>query len=129
MLEEAAMVAWGVWQARNAVVWNQNTSTAATIVLSARRALDQYQFAQSTKDGSLLLFRDNNKAIEHWTTPVNVNGAIFEQFGRYGVGYTTRDHDGKVLAAFNKSFEGRVQSEMAKIIGIKEALSWIDSFS
>ncbi|KAM6583229.1 hypothetical protein CsatB_010231 [Cannabis sativa] len=87
MLEEANMVAWGIWRARNDVVWNQKSSNDAVVVLSARRALDQYQFAQSTKNDSLMFFRGDDKVVEHWKTPnfnqikVNVDGAIFEQWG------------------------------------------------
>uniref|UniRef100_A0A803NLH2 Reverse transcriptase n=1 Tax=Cannabis sativa TaxID=3483 RepID=A0A803NLH2_CANSA len=83
------------------------------IICRTRRTLDQYQIAQSSKNDSLLFFRGDETVVEHWKPPnfnqikVNVDGAIFEQWGRYGVGCTARDHEGRIVAAFNKSFEDK----------------------
>ncbi|KAM6565218.1 hypothetical protein CsatB_025216 [Cannabis sativa] len=56
---------------------------------------------------------------------VNIDGALFEQKGRFGVGCVARDHHGTMVEAFKKGKVGYVQPEIAEIIGIKEALSWI----
>ncbi|XP_060969082.1 uncharacterized protein LOC133036587 [Cannabis sativa] len=41
VVEEAVMVALGIWSARNEKVWNDKSSNAATMVLSARISLEQ----------------------------------------------------------------------------------------
>uniref|UniRef100_A0A803QFY2 RNase H type-1 domain-containing protein n=1 Tax=Cannabis sativa TaxID=3483 RepID=A0A803QFY2_CANSA len=131
-LEELAMVAWAIWKARNEVVWQQKSSTAASIVASARSNLDQYKFAQDRRGFSLShLVVDGNKS-EQWSKPngnqikVNVDGALFAQEGRFGLGCLARDSNGRLIEAYTLGKMGRVDPEMAEIIGIKEALSWID---
>lgn len=78
------------------------------------------------------LHLDRGKETEHWSTPVtnqikvNVDGAIFEVDGRFGMGCLDRGSDGRMLQAFIVGKVCSVQPEIAEIIGIKEALSWID---
>uniref|UniRef100_A0A803NRR4 Reverse transcriptase domain-containing protein n=1 Tax=Cannabis sativa TaxID=3483 RepID=A0A803NRR4_CANSA len=96
-MEELAMVAWATWRARNEVVWQQKSSNAASTVASARSFLDQYKTAQERRGNSLShLFEDGNKA-EHWLKPsrnkikVNVDGALFANEGRFGMGCLARE--------------------------------------
>ncbi|KAM6541579.1 hypothetical protein CsatB_006026 [Cannabis sativa] len=95
-MEELAMVAWAIWRARNEVVWQQKSSNAASIVASARSFLDQYKTAQEGRGNSLShLFEDGNKA-EHWLNSrnkikVNVDGALFANEGRFGMGCLARE--------------------------------------
>ena len=127
ILEEVASIAWGIWQARNKVVWKSKGSSAAAVVFSARQFIGLYQNAQKCKQGSLCFPSELNAVIEHWTPPVqnqikvNVDGAIFASEGRYGFGCVARDSNGQVLSAFHKDFVGCVQPEIAEVIGIKEA--------
>uniref|UniRef100_A0A803P6B0 Reverse transcriptase domain-containing protein n=1 Tax=Cannabis sativa TaxID=3483 RepID=A0A803P6B0_CANSA len=133
-LEEVAVLSWSIWKSRNEFIWQNKTSSAAAIVFSARTVLEQYKFAQTRKGLSLSSHLDGGKNIEHWTTPVlncikvNVDGAIFENEERFGMGAIARDSAGIFVAAFNTSFFGVVHSGMAEIVGIKEALSWIKRF-
>ncbi|XP_060965675.1 uncharacterized protein LOC133034580 [Cannabis sativa] len=60
---------------------------------------------------------------------VNVNGDLFEQEGRFGMGCVARNRHGAIVEAFKKGKIGCVQLEIAEIIGIKEALSWIATHS
>uniref|UniRef100_A0A803NLK0 RNase H type-1 domain-containing protein n=1 Tax=Cannabis sativa TaxID=3483 RepID=A0A803NLK0_CANSA len=91
-MEETIMVGWAIWQARNEFIWQQKVRTAANIVASTRMCLDHYSYAQVRKGLSLSHLLDGNREIEYLTAPsfnqikVNVDGALFEQEGHFGVG-------------------------------------------
>ncbi|XP_030486875.2 uncharacterized protein LOC115703783 [Cannabis sativa] len=125
------MVTWSIWKACNEVVWQQKSPTAASVVLSARSFLDQFRFAQSRTTSSLSNSSIGLSSRVHWTIPisdrikVNVDGALFNDVSRFGMGCLARNHAGQVLEAFTSSEEGIVRPEIVEIIGIKEALSWI----
>ncbi|XP_060964307.1 uncharacterized protein LOC133033509 [Cannabis sativa] len=130
-MEEAAMVSWAILRARNYFVWQKKSWFASNIVTPARNMLDQYKFTQERKGLLLSPLNDGGRNCERWIAPVlnktkvNVDGALFEQEGRFGVGCVARDHHGTLVEAFKKGKVGYVQPEIAEIIGIKEALSWI----
>lgn len=111
-LEEATTMVWGIWQARNAFVWNQKISNAASVVFSARRLVDLYREAQKVKYESMFLFQDGIRLVEHWTPPVvsqikvNVDGDIFSECGRYSFGCIARNHIGQVQGLNFNSFKG-----------------------
>ncbi|KAM6553083.1 hypothetical protein CsatB_013845 [Cannabis sativa] len=46
--------------------------------------------------------------------------------GRFGWDCVARDCHGNIVEAFNQGHVGRVQPEVAEMVDIKEALSWID---
>uniref|UniRef100_A0A803QSE6 Reverse transcriptase zinc-binding domain-containing protein n=1 Tax=Cannabis sativa TaxID=3483 RepID=A0A803QSE6_CANSA len=127
---EAAIVGWKIWPARNDVLWNNKSCSAMEVVRSARVVLDQWKNAQSQKCGALLVNNINN-VFERWRKPVfntvkvNVDGAIFEAENKFGVGCVARDSNGCLIVALSVSRFGLVKAEIAKIIGIKEALSLI----
>ncbi|KAM6572280.1 uncharacterized protein LOC115700178 [Cannabis sativa] len=114
-LEEAAMVSWAIWRARNDFVWQQKSWTAANVVTSVRMLLDQFKDAQKRKGLSLSSLFDGGHLVEHWSAlssgkiKVNVDGALFEHEGRFGWGCVARDCHGNVVEAFNRGHLGRVQ--------------------
>ncbi|XP_060964249.1 uncharacterized protein LOC133033488 [Cannabis sativa] len=124
------MVRWKIWAVRNDLVWNDKTCSAYDVVRSARIVLDQWLSGQSQKMGALLI-DDINNVNEHWKKPmlntvkVNVDGAIFQAENKFGFGCVARDHNGQLIKAISGSRIGLVQPEVAEIIGVKEALSWI----
>ncbi|XP_060972665.1 uncharacterized protein LOC133038512 [Cannabis sativa] len=94
-----------------------------------------YKFAQGRKGLSLSPLHDGRRNLERWNAPelnkikINVDGALFEQEGRFGMGCVSRNHHDVMVEAFQKEKIGCVQPEIAEIIGIKEALSWIATHS
>ncbi|KAM6569078.1 hypothetical protein CsatB_017063 [Cannabis sativa] len=134
-MEEAAVVSLSIWRARNDFVWQQRRRTAANVVASARTLLDQYKFAQKGKGLSLSPLIDGDHVLERWTASainkikVNVDGALFEREGQFGFGCVDRDSNGNLVEAYTMGKLGQVQPEIAEIVGIKEALSWIDRHS
>uniref|UniRef100_A0A803PDF8 CCHC-type domain-containing protein n=1 Tax=Cannabis sativa TaxID=3483 RepID=A0A803PDF8_CANSA len=130
-MEEAAVVSWAIWRARNEFVWQKKSWAVSNILALAKNMLDHYKCAQERKGLSLSPLNDGGRHSKHWTAlmlrkiKVNVDGALFDQEGRFGVGCVAWDHHGNMLEAFTKRKIGRVQLEIAEIIGIKEVLSWI----
>ncbi|KAM6566898.1 hypothetical protein CsatA_026026 [Cannabis sativa] len=62
-MEEAAMVSWAIWRARNDFVWQKKSWLASNIVTSARILLDQYKFAQERKGLSLSPLNDGGGTV------------------------------------------------------------------
>ncbi|XP_060964543.1 uncharacterized protein LOC115704339 [Cannabis sativa] len=130
-IEEALMVSWAIWNARNNLMWNQKNTTAAEVVLSARTHLYQWQNAQQTKGEPPLSHFEVGREVEHWTKPtesmvkVNVDGATFEATNAFGYGFISRDTNGAIIEARCSSKSGNSSPETVEVLGIKEALSWI----
>uniref|UniRef100_A0A803PUD0 Reverse transcriptase domain-containing protein n=1 Tax=Cannabis sativa TaxID=3483 RepID=A0A803PUD0_CANSA len=127
---DAAMVSWSIWNARDDVLWKQKNCTAAGVFASARNVLQQWSVAHVQKSGPLLVFGPFS-GVEQWQRPVsnyikiNVDGAIFEAEHKYGFGCVARDANGRLLEGISGSRLGDVGPEIAEVIGVKEALSWI----
>uniref|UniRef100_A0A803PHA9 Reverse transcriptase domain-containing protein n=1 Tax=Cannabis sativa TaxID=3483 RepID=A0A803PHA9_CANSA len=100
------------------------------VVRSARTNLDTWKNAQTRVFTPLLNVNFSN-GREHWVKPfltkfkINVDGALFDAENRFGIGVIIRDGEAKMVEAFSKSKIGNVSPEVAEVIGVKEALSWI----
>uniref|UniRef100_A0A803PXY9 Reverse transcriptase n=1 Tax=Cannabis sativa TaxID=3483 RepID=A0A803PXY9_CANSA len=103
LLEEAVMLCWSIWQARNGVIWNQKVCNAADVMFTA--------------------------SGERWAKPaanmlkINIDGAIFQAANAYGSGVVIRDTAGSLIEAFSVYNLGCSQPEIVEMVGIKEALS------
>uniref|UniRef100_A0A803PV21 Reverse transcriptase n=1 Tax=Cannabis sativa TaxID=3483 RepID=A0A803PV21_CANSA len=130
VVEEAAMVAWRIWLARNDILWNNKSTKALDVVKLARTNLVSWRNAQNQKSEALLNV-NYSKDLEHWRKPIvhkykiNVDGAIFEAENCFGVGIIIRDQAGYLVEAVSTRKIGVVTPEIAEVIGVKEALSWI----
>uniref|UniRef100_A0A803PNG6 RNase H type-1 domain-containing protein n=1 Tax=Cannabis sativa TaxID=3483 RepID=A0A803PNG6_CANSA len=126
----AAMVSWSIWNARNDVLWKQKKCTAAGVLYSARTVLQQWSAAHAQKLGPLLVFGSSSgveqlqKPVSHYIK-VNVDGGIFAAEHKYGFGCVARDANGRLIEGISGSRLGNVGPEIAEVIGVKEALSWI----
>uniref|UniRef100_A0A803QNA4 Uncharacterized protein n=1 Tax=Cannabis sativa TaxID=3483 RepID=A0A803QNA4_CANSA len=130
-IEEALMVTWAIWNARNKLLWNQKSTLALDVVLSARSNLYQWQSAQHHRFDPLISRFEIGKEEEHWTKPganmvkINVDGVIFEAYNSYGFGIIARDSSGCIIENVTSCRSGSTSPEIVELIGIKEALSWI----
>ncbi|XP_060972588.1 uncharacterized protein LOC133038444 [Cannabis sativa] len=130
VVEEAAMVAWRIWLARNDILWNNKSTKALDVVKLARTNLVSWRNAQKQKSEPLLNV-NYSKDLEHWRKPIvhkykiNVDGAIFEAENCFGVGIVIRDQAGHLVEAVSTSKVGVVTPKIDEVIGVKEALSWI----
>ncbi|KAM6547674.1 hypothetical protein CsatB_019350 [Cannabis sativa] len=128
--EEAAMLLWRIWTARNDQLWSNKSTTVLEVLRSARTNLGNWQNAQSNGLSPLLNVNIGN-GKEHWTKPlltkfkINVDGAIFERETRFGFGFIVRDSAGRLIHAGCGSKLGAVSPEIAEVVGMKEVLSCI----
>ncbi|XP_060974644.1 uncharacterized protein LOC133039726 [Cannabis sativa] len=109
--------------------------SATTLIHGPRRAahgsLGDSRNAQQRRMGSLLVPTGSRMDLEHWVKPVmgkikvNVDGAIFASDGRFGAAGVARDYQGRFIEGFTVLRVGRVDSAMAELVGVKEALNWI----
>ncbi|KAM6590959.1 hypothetical protein CsatA_013564 [Cannabis sativa] len=105
--------------------------SAVEVILLARVVLNQWRSAQQRRMGSLLVPTGSRMDLEHWVKPimgkikVNIDGVIFASDSRFGAAGVARDHQGRFIEGFTVLREGCVDSAIAELIGVKEALSWI----
>ncbi|KAM6559544.1 hypothetical protein CsatA_028783 [Cannabis sativa] len=128
---EASMVCWSVWKHRNELVWNSTMPTVSDVVTLAKLNFIEWYNAQKNNQPT---YEDNGSVdgnLEHWTPPnfptikVNVDGAIFTNEKRFGIGLVARSSTGLVIQAKRISKVGILKPHVVEAIGIKEALSWI----
>ncbi|KAM6564303.1 hypothetical protein CsatB_024301 [Cannabis sativa] len=127
---EAGMICSSVWTHRNDLVWNSKRPDASEVVINVKLNYVEWFNAQKHNVTDASLNWPTALPVEHWTTPdfpfvkVNVDGALFFNQGRYGLGLIARSAAGMVLEARILSREGTLQPHIVEAIGIKEALSW-----
>uniref|UniRef100_A0A803NYV7 Uncharacterized protein n=1 Tax=Cannabis sativa TaxID=3483 RepID=A0A803NYV7_CANSA len=132
VFEEALMVAWAIWKARNELLWNKNVTRAAEVITTATTVLNQWKTAAANRFSPLPAVVNNTSNHDNnWTAPdagflkVNVDGAVFSASGSFGVGGLARDSNGQLIEAFCMHKAGCFQPSLVEAIGVKEALSWI----
>ncbi|KAM6577771.1 hypothetical protein CsatB_029608 [Cannabis sativa] len=128
---EASMVCWSVWKHRNELVWNAKQPVVSDVVTLAKLNFIDWYNAQKNNQPSLEINGSVDTSLEHWTPPqfptikINVDGAIFTNERRFGIGLVARTAGGIVLQAKKMSKMGLLKPHEVEAIGIKEALSWI----
>lgn len=128
--QEAAMMLWSIWRGRNDLVWKQKGLQVRDIVVSARMVLNQWKKAQDrTFDNFMGLITDKD-GREQWELPkantvkVNCDAATFDEPGSHSYAFVVRNDKGEVVDARSRGYMGRVSSENAEAISVREALSW-----
>uniref|UniRef100_A0A803PJM8 Reverse transcriptase zinc-binding domain-containing protein n=1 Tax=Cannabis sativa TaxID=3483 RepID=A0A803PJM8_CANSA len=110
------------------------TSLLSWLDATARRVssetLDQWVNAQGKGNIPLLSPLKDGDGAEQWIKPssgikLNVDAAIFASLLKHGFGCVVRNTDGGLVSAFVGVKNGSVTPELAEIIGIREALSWL----
>uniref|UniRef100_A0A803Q977 Endonuclease/exonuclease/phosphatase domain-containing protein n=1 Tax=Cannabis sativa TaxID=3483 RepID=A0A803Q977_CANSA len=90
---DAAMVSWSLWKTRNEVLWQKKFATTLRVVKSARQVLNQWTVARSQQSlfQTGVSFHCNHwRKLENFQVKVNVDGAIFEAYQRFGFGCVAR---------------------------------------
>ncbi|XP_060959235.1 uncharacterized protein LOC133030494 [Cannabis sativa] len=99
LVEEAVMVGWAIWKARNDILWNGRSCSAADVIWLARTTLRQWTSAQSKRLGSVSLASNRTDTRDYWSKPaagqlkINVDGAVFEATNKIGTSFVARDCD------------------------------------
>uniref|UniRef100_A0A803NH64 RNase H type-1 domain-containing protein n=1 Tax=Cannabis sativa TaxID=3483 RepID=A0A803NH64_CANSA len=102
----------------------------AMVVKSVKHVLGQWKITKFESPNALYATGDISNSNcwrkpDTFTVKVNVNGATFEAHQKFGFDCVARNNHGKLLEAISESRWGCVPPEIAEVIGIKEALSWI----
>ncbi|KAM6565866.1 hypothetical protein CsatA_024994 [Cannabis sativa] len=124
------MLCWAIWAARNDLVWKNRVRSVKDVVTFAKSSLDQWLNAQGKGNiPSMSPFKVGD-GTEQWVKPVsgiklNVDAAIFDSLHKHGYGCVIRDHTGGLVSVLAGVFSGSVAPELAEIMGIREALSWL----
>ncbi|XP_060974729.1 uncharacterized protein LOC133039791 [Cannabis sativa] len=131
LVEEGVMVSWAIWNARNEMLWNGKSCSAADVVWLARTTLRQWKCAQSKRLDSISLSSNRTDTRERWSKPtaaqlkINVDGTVFKDTNKIGTGFVARDCNGRIIEAFSTISSVSCRLKIAKILSVKEALSWI----
>lgn len=126
-----AMMYWGIWKARNETVWQWKSSQVNSVYVSTMQHFEQWKQAQVEDNIDLSPLGNERDGASHWVTPqidiikVSVDAAIFEEHYAAGIGIIARNLDGEMVPAKTSRCWGVFSPEMAEIMAIKEALSWI----
>ncbi|KAM6542887.1 hypothetical protein CsatB_007334 [Cannabis sativa] len=125
------MIVWAIWKHRNELVWNSKRPEVSEVVTLAKlNFIDWYNAHKNTVPTHDVNGSDV-EVLERWTAPqfpmikVNVDGAIFSNERRFGIGLIARTAAGVVLQAKSLLKEGVLKPHMVEAIGIKKAQSWI----
>ncbi|XP_060963696.1 uncharacterized protein LOC133033111 [Cannabis sativa] len=131
LVKEAVMVGWAIWKAQNDMLWNGRSCSAADVIWLAHTTLRQWTTAQSNRLGSVSQAANRTDTRDYWSKPaasqlkINVDGVVFEDINEIGTGFVAHDCDGHVMEAFSTISSVSCRPEIAEILSVKEALSWI----
>lgn len=120
-----------LWKNHNDFVRNQKCLTASEVLQSALFVLNRWQFIQDKSLDNFIGFMIPEDGRVKWQAPiynrvkVNTNTTIFNNLNRYSHAQVVRDHNGNLVEAMSKCYQGMVSPGLAKATGIREALSWV----
>ncbi|XP_060970058.1 uncharacterized protein LOC133037205 [Cannabis sativa] len=103
LVDELLMVAWGIWKARNELLWQGRSSQAADVVRVARSCHSSWLLAQENRFELLLFDATVVGSSVCWIKPhagklkINTDGAIFEATAQYGTSMIIRNCHGKLI--------------------------------
>ena len=101
-----SMVAWSIWIRHNKLREKQNVWGVGEMVQRARELLQEFWDVKDCPTRSRVM-----RTRQTWTPlsegfyKINFDGAIFENFGRAGLGVVVRDVEGMVIAALSQNIQ------------------------
>lgn len=125
------VLCWGIWKARNELVWRNKKIPVDFVVVTSRSVLNQWVKAQSKCDVPIAAFLHTTYGHEKWQKPppgtvkLNVDAALFPELGTFSFACLARDHRGQPIGALSRCFNGVILPELAEAMGFREALSWL----
>ena len=117
-----AILAWSLWFCRNKIRVNELGKVPHDVVSWANNFRHEYQ---SIKKGTNA---DRQKENVKWVPPpqgwfkVNVDGAIFKETNKAGIGVVVCDSQGWVLAALSEKVDGVQDAEDIEALAIRRAI-------
>lgn len=122
---------WAIWKVRNTLVRNKKKSPFNRVVAASIEYLTQWKEAQGRGYSVSLQQLLDGDGTSSWVKPqrntikVTVDATIFKDREAFGIGLVARDYTVRTVQARSKLFQGLVDPQVAEIMAIKEALSWL----
>ncbi|XP_062101909.1 uncharacterized protein LOC133809260 [Humulus lupulus] len=129
--QKIASLLWSIWRTRNNLVWHHKKMSPASVVFLSSSMLNQWIQAQNKIEVPLAAFLTDADGADTWQKPsaggikINVDTAIFSNFGSFSYACIARNEAGNPIEAITSCKQGSMSPELAEVMGIREALSWI----
>ena len=100
---------------------------------SAYSILNQWRSVQDRTFDRFMGYMTPEDGNEHRNKPpvnsikINMDAAIFEKTNSYSFAWIARNHGGSLVEARSTCLRGTPNPELAEVMGIREALSWVMS--
>ena len=123
----ACVLIWGIWRARNDLVWQNTNHSSSQVSGFVRNFLHQWIAAQEQNGSSS--HGISHPHVQRWAAPpigflkINVDAALFPS--KAGLACVIRDSRGVFIQARLKSICGKFSLKLAEALAIREALSWL----
>ncbi|XP_074336623.1 uncharacterized protein LOC141673782 [Apium graveolens] len=120
-----------IWKSQNDLVWNQRSLEVRKVVDYAICVLNQRRYVQDKSFDALMGYMTHDDGYEHSQLPkekkveVNCDAVIFENSNSYNYAFVIRNHLGQFIEPRSKCLQGQASPELAEVVGVREALSWI----
>lgn len=127
-VEFFCMLAWSLWNHRNAVVWRGKFNTPQLVCHSAHEFMQQWKKAQARPLVETNL-REVRKA--RWQRPhqgslsCNVDAAISAERKVCSFGCLLRDDQGRFIAGYGGASLGNIDPKIVEAMAFREALVWV----
>ncbi|XP_019178767.1 PREDICTED: uncharacterized protein LOC109173878 [Ipomoea nil] len=125
-MSKLLMLCWGLWTARNDVVWNAQSWDLELMLRRTMVFWENWGAAQCVDGG-----QQTGGTLGRWERPrrgrlkLNTDASVDKQHGRVGFGWVLRDDDGRFRAAKNGRMMGLFRAREAEAMCMREALSWL----
>ncbi|XP_074342410.1 uncharacterized protein LOC141679955 [Apium graveolens] len=100
---------------------------------SAYSLLNQWRSVQHRTFDRFMGYMTPEDGNEHWSKPhvnsikINTDATIFEETHSYSFAWIAHNHEGSLVEARSECLRGSPSPELAEVMGIREALSWVMS--
>ncbi|CAN1255139.1 hypothetical protein LINPERPRIM_LOCUS8890 [Linum perenne] len=119
---------WSLWAERNRRVWEQKSKPEELIVRDGRELMTDWRIAHGI--GRIGRASRNRRVCERWHKPgagrlkINIDGALFGEERKSGVGAVLRDEDGRFRGLMQAVFEGSPPPSEVEARALLMACRW-----
>ncbi|CAN1146055.1 Putative ribonuclease H protein At1g65750 [Linum perenne] len=118
-----------IWRERNNRVWNATTSDPLIVVRDGLEGLHNWERAK----GRAGVSSDKDSSCSKWHPPplgkvkCNIDAALFQEEGRWGMGAVLRDASGTLLHYRMNAADGCPNPTECEALALVEAINWLRS--